>query len=199
MNNDEAHDFDRESADALLGAVAPVAPREGLKDEIMAAVAATPQHSGRVIPFPRRAFAAVAAAVLLIAGGLSLPPLLDHGQQARNTASGEEAMHEIMGASDVVSASLDASGASLSIVSSTSMDKAGAMVDGEPALADGMGAQVWSVDDQGELTSAGVIGQDPHEDVWMPFDSHASQVIVTEEPAAGSTQPTGRVLAQVRL
>lgn len=33
----------------------------------------------------------------------------------------------------------------------------------------------------------------------MPFDSHASQVIVTEEPAAGSTQPTGRVLAQVRL
>ncbi|AHI23360.1 anti-sigma factor [Corynebacterium vitaeruminis] len=164
----------------------------------MAAVAA-PQHSGRVIPFPRRPFAAVAAAVLLIAGGLSLPPLLDDNQQAQNAASGEEAMHEIMGASDVVSANLDASGASLSIVSSTSMDKAGAMVDGEPALADGMGAQVWSVDDQGELTSAGVIGQDPHEDVWMPFDSHGSQVIVTEEPAAGSTQPTGRVLAQVRL
>ena len=79
------------------------------------------------------------------------------------------------------------------------MGKSGAMVDGQPALADGMGAQVWAVASNGEVTSAGVIGQDPHDDVWMPFDGDATKVMITEEPMGGSAKPTGRMLAEVRL
>ena len=39
----------------------------------------------------------------------------------------------------------DAMGASLDIVISYDMGKGGAMVNGQPALNDGMGAQVWAV------------------------------------------------------
>ena len=108
-------------------------------------------------------------------------------------------MHDIMGAEDLMQGNADASGAQLDIVSSASMAKSGAMVDGQPQLADGMGAQVWAVSADGEMASAGVIGQDPHDGVWMPFDGAAVKVMVTEEPAGGSMQPTGRTLATVTL
>ena len=118
---------------------------------------------------------------------------------AHETTDGHEQMHEIMSANDMVKGATTAEGARLEIVSSTEMDKAGAMVDGQPELADGMGAQVWSVDKNGVVRSAGVIGQDPHDGVWMPFDAATSKVMVTEEPADGSESPRGRMLAEVVL
>ncbi|MDK8846791.1 anti-sigma factor [Corynebacterium sp. MSK297] len=161
---------------------------------------------------PRKTWAlagGLAAAALLVAVTV-LSPVLDNAiddagegtivaEDADSTADGPEQMHEIMSATDLVSGATTAEGARLKIVSSTEMDKAGAMVDGQPDLADGMGAQVWSVDKNGVVRSAGVIGQDPHEDVWMPFDAAAHKVMVTEEPAAGSTSPSGRMLAEVVL
>lgn len=118
---------------------------------------------------------------------------------AQEAADGHEQMHEIMSANDMVRGTTSAEGARLEIVSSTEMGKAGAMVDGQPELADGMGAQVWSVDKNGVVRSAGVIGQDPHDGVWMPFDAATSKVMVTEEPADGSELPSGRMLAEVVL
>lgn len=120
-------------------------------------------------------------------------------EDAHETTDGHEQMHEIMSANDMVKGATTAEGARLEIVSSTEMDKAGAMVDGQPELADGMGAQVWSVDKNGVVRSAGVIGQDPHDGVWMPFDAATSKVMVTEEPADGSESPSGRMLAEVVL
>lgn len=120
-------------------------------------------------------------------------------EDAHETTDGHEQMHEIMSANDMVKGATTAEGARLEIVSSTEMDKAGAMVDGQPELADGMGAQVWSVDKNGVVRSAGVIGQDPHDGVWMPFDAATSKVMVTEEPADGSESPRGRMLAEVVL
>ena len=90
-------------------------------------------------------------------------------------------------------------GASLDIVISSDMGKGGAMVNGQPALNDGMGAQVWAVMDDGAMESAGVIGQEPHDDVWMPLPGGTASVLVTEEVAAGAAQPTGAVLANVTL
>lgn len=151
----------------------------------------------------------LAAAALLVVVTV-LTPVLDNAtdgagegtivaEDADPTAAGHEQMHEIMSAADLVSGATSAEGAHLHIVSSTEMGKAGAMVDGQPDLADGMGAQVWSVDKNGVVRSAGVIGQAPHEDVWMPFDAATHKVMVTEEPAAGSTSPSGRMLAEVVL
>nr|WP_070482609.1 MULTISPECIES: anti-sigma factor [unclassified Corynebacterium] len=93
----------------------------------------------------------------------------------------------------------DAMGASLDIAISSDMGKGGAMVNGQPALDDGMGAQVWAVMDDGAMESAGVIGQEPHDDVWMPLPGGTASVLVTEEVAAGAAQPTGAVLANVTL
>ena len=90
-------------------------------------------------------------------------------------------------------------GATLDIVLSSDMGKGGAMVNGQPALADGMGAQVWAVMDDGAMESAGVIGQEPHDDVWMPLPGGTASILVTEEVAAGAEQPSGAVLANVKL
>jgi len=113
--------------------------------------------------------------------------------------AGTREMHAIMGASDVRSADMDAKGANLSIVVSDSMGKGGAMVDGQPVVDAGMGAQVWAVGQDGTMRSAGVIGPEPHSDVWMPLPANIEKVMVTEEPMAGSHQPTGRVLAETPL
>lgn len=159
---------------------------------------------------PMWAFGAAAAAALLV-GITVITPVLnsdsdsaDDGtvvaeESAQEAADGHEQMHEIMSANDMVRGTTSAEGARLEIVSSTEMGKAGAMVDGQPELADGMGAQVWSVDKNGVVRSAGVIGQDPHDGVWMPFDAATSKVMVTEEPADGSELPSGRMLAEVVL
>lgn len=120
-------------------------------------------------------------------------------QQSAAEPSGAEQMHAIMEADDLMHGDAKVSGARLDIVSSTEMGKSGAMVDGQPVLDDGMGAQVWAVSSTGEVTSAGVIGPDPHDDVWMPFAGDAMKVMVTEEPMSGSATPTGRMLAEVEL
>lgn len=176
------------------------------------AQSATPQSAASRKSVPRKTWVlagGLAAAALLVVVTV-LTPVLDNAtddagegtivaEDADSTADGHEQMHEIMSAADLVSGATTAEGARLHIVSSTEMGKAGAMVDGQPDLADGMGAQVWSVDKNGVVRSAGVIGQDPHEDVWMPFDAATHKVMVTEEPAAGSTSPSGRMLAEVVL
>ena len=202
------HEFSDETFDDFLDSLPDVEPPARMKDAIFAEIDGG--EAAEVIELPRRrwrAFVAVpAAAAVLVVGMVAAPQLLQLGQpdaadSARVEAEspGEKSMHDIMGAEDLIQGNADASGAQLDIVSSASMAKSGAMVDGQPQLADGMGAQVWAVSADGEMASAGVIGQDPHEGVWMPFDGAAVKVMVTEEPAGGSMQPTGRTLATVTL
>lgn len=202
------HEFSDETFDDFLDSLPDVHPPVRMKDAVFAEIDGG--EAAEVIELPRRrwrAFVAVpAAAAVLVAGVVAAPQLLQLGQQdAPDSAQveaespGEKSMHDIMGAEDLMQGNADASGAQLDIVSSASMAKSGAMVDGQPQLADGMGAQVWAVSADGEMASAGVIGQAPHDGVWMPFDGAAVKVMVTEEPAGGSEQPTGRTLATVTL
>ena len=172
------------------------------------AAAAVILNTVRSPAMPRRrwrAFVAVPAAAAVVIAGVVLWIPHQGGEDAGegNTvvaeSSGEESMHHIMEADDLIQGKADASGARLDIVSSASMGKSGAMVDGQPELKEGMGAQVWAISEDKTMTSAGVIGQDPHDGVWMPFETNAVKVMVTEEPAAGSAEPTGRTLVEVRL
>lgn len=202
----------RESAVEAHNVVSLRAKASSATAQSAMAQSATPQSAASRKSVPRKTWVlagGLAAAVLLVVVTV-LTPVLDNAtddagegtivaEDADSTADGHEQMHEIMSAADLVSGATTAEGARLHIVSSTEMGKAGAMVDGQPDLADGMGAQVWSVDKNGVVRSAGVIGQDPHEDVWMPFDAATHKVMVTEEPAAGSTSPSGRMLAEVVL
>ncbi|MDK4319051.1 MAG: anti-sigma factor [Corynebacterium propinquum] len=202
----------RESAVEAHNVVSLRAKASSATAQSAMAQSATPQSAASRKSVPRKTWVlagGLAAAALLVVVTV-LTPVLDNAtdgagegtivaEDADSTAAGHEQMHEIMSAADLVSGATSAEGARLHIVSSTEMGKAGAMVDGQPDLADGMGAQVWSVDKNGVVRSAGVIGQDPHEDVWMPFDAATHKVMVTEEPAAGSTSPSGRMLAEVVL
>ena len=140
--------------------------------------------------------AAAAAVVALLAGsGFLLPKLLF----APSTGPTNQAMSEIMQSADAQSITMSSSGVQLHLVSSTTMNKAGAMVQGTPEVKKGMGIQVWSVNQAGRINSAGVITPEEHKDVWMPFESATSKVFLTEEPVAGSDKPTGKILEEMQL
>ncbi|WP_068801608.1 anti-sigma factor [Corynebacterium phoceense] len=218
-------EFDDASFENFLDSVPEVEPPARLKDAVFERLERTPQEpttvvagggndtgsgDGGVIDLGARRrrpwFAVVAAALVLVIGGVTVAQFLPAGEDTQLAqdapapeSPGEKEMHAIMGAEDLRSADAEAEGARLQIVSSEDMGKAGAMVDGEPELDAGMGAQVWAVSSTGEMSSAGVIGQDPHDGVWMPFDGDVTKVLVTEEPMAGSAEPSGRMLASVTL
>ena len=140
--------------------------------------------------------AAAAAVVALLAGsGFLLPKLIF----APSTGPTNQAMSEIMQSVDAQSITMSSSGVQLHLVSSTTMNKAGAMVQGTPEVRKGMGIQVWSVNQAGRINSAGVITPEEHKDVWMPFESATSKVFLTEEPVAGSDKPTGKILEEMQL
>ncbi|MDK6494225.1 Anti-sigma-K factor rskA [Corynebacterium coyleae] len=199
--------MDKDFEDLFNSAASPVTPPPDLKSAIMARIDDTEQvtdlSSARRNRSGRR-FAAVAAAVLLVAG--SGVVITQYNGSAPSeaptesaTAQGISEMHAVMDADDARQGQADAMGATLDIVLSSDMGKGGAMVNGQPALADGMGAQVWAVMDDGAMESAGVIGQEPHDDVWMPLPGGTASILVTEEVAAGAEQPSGAVLANVKL
>ena len=197
------HEFSDETFDDFLDSLPDVHPPARMKEAVFADIGAETSDA-EVIELPRRRWRAFVA--VFVVGVVAAPQLLQLGQpdaadseRVEAESPGEKSMHKIMGAEDLIKGDADASGAQLDIVSSASMAKSGAMVDGQPQLADGMGAQVWAVSADGDMASAGVIGQDPHDGVWMPFEGAAVKVMVTEEPAGGSERPTGRTLATVTL
>lgn len=170
-----------------------------------------PQAPAQEKAQPRRIgpwwFAAAASVALLVWVGVyqpesTQPPSVNQSHQASEIMQGHQAtevMHEIMDAEDARTAQLDAQGSEISVVVSAHMGKGGAMVNGVPQVRDGMGAQVWSLDQQGRVHSAGVIGPEPHRDVWMPLPADTAMVKITEEPMAGSVRPEGAVLAEAKL
>lgn len=209
-------------------AAAPIAPPPSLKSDILQRIAETPQRgeqeaaqsaaSAEIVDLdaerdlqemrrsrtPARKWFAAAAATILVFAGAGVAMNQFSGSDAPDSTSvvaapGIEEMHAVMGAADVRQGKADAGGAILDIVVSNDMNKGGAMVNGQPDLGPGMGAQVWAVMSDGATMSAGVIGQDPHSDVWMPLPGDATSVLVTEEVSAGAAEPTGRVLAHVKL
>ena len=195
--------MDKDFEDLFNSAASPVTPPPELKDAILQRIDATEQPTdlttARNNRLSRRLMAAAAAVVLFVGGGVVVTQFNDNGATESVTAQGIEEMHAVMGADDARQGQADAMGATLDIVLSTDMGKGGAMVNGQPALPDGMGAQVWAVMDDGAMESAGVIGQEPHDDVWMPLPGGTASVLVTEEVAAGAEQPSGTVLAKVQL
>ena len=195
--------MDKDFEDLFNSAASPVTPPPELKDAILQRIDATEQPTdlttARNNRLSRRLMAAAAAVVLFVGGSVVVTQFNDNGATESVTAQGIEEMHAVMGAEDARQGQADAMGAKLDIVLSSDMGKGGAMVNGQPALPDGMGAQVWAVMDDGAMESAGVIGQEPHDDVWMPLPVGTASVLVTEEVAAGAEQPSGTVLAKVQL
>lgn len=198
--------MDKDLEDLLNSAATPVAPPPELKDSIMARIDAAEQvtdldtaRERRRNSSGRKLAAAAAAVVLLVGGGVTVTQFTEENSSESYSAQGVDEMHAVMEADDARQGQADAMGATLDVVTSSDMGKGGAMVNGQPTLDDGMGAQVWAVMDDGAMESAGVIGQEPHDDVWMPLPGGTASVLVTEEVAAGAQKPSGTVLANIPL
>lgn len=197
----------RATGDALAALPSPKPISSALKNSVLAAVAETPQDNVISLASRRRrtprilqaAAALVAVAGVGIGAAMLWPDAKDEPGTSISADAGTQEMHAIMEASDVRNTEMDAMGANLNIVVSDSMGKGGAMVDGAPRVENGMGAQVWAVSTDGAMHSAGVIGPEEHNDVWMPLPAHIRKVVVTMEPIAGSNQPTGPIVAESPL
>ena len=178
--------MDKDIEDLFNSAATPITPRPELKDSIMERIDATEQptdlSSARKNRVSRKLVAAAAAIVIFAGGSIVVTQFNGDDATESVTAQGINEMHAVMEAEDARQGQADAMGANLDIVLSTDMGKGGAMVNGQPALADGMGAQVWAVMDDGAMESAGVIGQEPHDDVWMPLPGGTCLLYTSPSP-----------------
>ena len=142
--------------------------------------------------------AAAAVAAVLFAGGVMV------GRQSMPEVSASAdpnvvAALEVAAAGDAFFADVDMMGSHSTVVTSGEMDKSVFLASDLPTPAKGLCYQVWSVNDDGSKTSAGVFLPDEQGHVAVVLDGGAdvSSYVITLEPPGGSKTPTGQMVAQV--
>jgi anti-sigma-K factor RskA len=139
---------------------------------------------------PLRVVASIAAAAVLVSGGVLIGANLGTPPESAPVAS---AVAQLQRSNDVqqASASLNGGGTA-SLMWSGSLGKAAISVVGEATPAAGDVYQLWYIGD-GQIRSAGFLPQDCSDDAWQLLggDMHAGDSVgVTLEPSGGSAQPT---------
>jgi anti-sigma-K factor RskA len=139
---------------------------------------------------PLRVVASIAAAAVLVSGGVLIGANLGTPPESAPVAS---AVAQLQRSNDVqqASASLNGGGTA-SLMWSGSLGKAAISVVGEATPAAGDVYQLWYIAD-GDIRSAGFLPQDCSDDAWQLLggDMHAGDSVgVTLEPSGGSAQPT---------
>lgn len=195
-------------ATARLGGSAARVPPAGLRDRVRAEVATTSQvppatRTGSVNPVPRwrRWPAAVAAAAVLVVGGAVGGTLAVHEHRADQVAAAAQAhMLRIATAPDAVSH--DVTLGTSHVVMSSEMGAAALVGEDVPTPArSGMAYQLWMVHADGS-TAPGPTFLPERGEVLAFVEGDLSSVTaltVTEEPMAGSPEPTGPLVALVEL
>lgn len=219
---EEAADF-RAVLAALVDAH-PVRPPSRLEDQIVAgarhragaptdpgpSLAASARTAGAApagphppTPLRRRAapwLAAAAAGAVLFAGGFEL----GRQQVGTEVASGADAdmaaVVAVASARDAQVTPVDLMGTTSRVVMSGEMDKSAFLASDLPSLAGGMVYQVWSVDTDGQMRSAGSFTPAADGHVAALLDCGAAgidKLVITKEPPGGSQHPTGEMLAAI--
>jgi anti-sigma-K factor RskA len=139
---------------------------------------------------PLRVVASIAAAAVLVSGGVLIGANLGTPPESAPVAT---AVAQLQRSNDVqqASATLDGGGTA-SLMWSGSLGKAAISVVGEATPAAGDVYQLWYIGD-GQIRSAGFLPQDCSDDAWQLLggDMHAGDSVgVTLEPSGGSAQPT---------
>jgi anti-sigma-K factor RskA len=182
-------------------------PPAGLRDSVLAAIAATPQEGVDGRPAERsappavvhlegrrqrRRFApmmfAAAAVALFVVGGVVVVTSND---------SGDDPVAAVIEASDATSRPLAGEIGTLTVVYSASLDALVVQGVGVPVLDESATYQLWLVGDGG-ATSVGVFRPDADGSVSERFgDADPTDFVVgvTREPAGGSESPTLPILA----
>lgn len=181
-------------------------PPAGLRDSVLAAIAATPQDPAveepelaPVAPVTsleaRRAtrrfaplLAAAAAVAVFAVGGLAV---------VQSNSDGDDPVAAVVEADDATSRPLSGDLQTLTVVYSPSLDAMVVEGEGVPVLDDSSTYQLWLVGDDG-ATSVGIFRPDADGSVSERFtdaDPTGFVLGVTREPAGGSASPTLPILA----
>lgn len=224
---DEAADF-REVLAALADAH-PVRPPRSLEDAVMAGARAggrsdtthdspttgpsdstTPATANGpssatvhpLVPARRRAapwMAAAAAGAMLFAAGVGL----GRSQAPSESATRDGDMADVVAVASAADAHVlpvEIMGTTSRVVMSGEMDKAVFLASELPMPAKGMVYQVWSVAQDGQMTSAGSFTPDANGHLVAVLEGSAAGVdkfMITMEPPGGSQHPSGEMLAEI--
>ncbi len=209
----------------ILGlSVDPVTPPPAMRAAILDAIATTPQlprdaapaSAGPVTipnqpaaiaqPAARRAqarwfqrpaitVASAAAAVALVAGGISLVTDLTAPEPLAppSAAPQADAMQQLTLASDKQQATVEVGDATATLLWSNSLGLSALAMDGASDAPEGHVYQLWYIGD-GEVRDAGVMTAGVDDGSWQLLDGtmHAGDAVgVTVEPTGGSATPSG--------
>lgn len=220
----EARNEATELADTavILGlSVEPVTPPPALRASILAQIQTMPQDAAPASPAPaaipeqpaatprpaeRRAqarwfqrpaitVASAAAAVALIAGGISVVTDLTAPDPLAppSAAPQADAMEQLTLASDKQQATVEVGDATATLLWSNSLGLSALAMDGASEAPSGHVYQLWYIGD-GEVRDAGVMTASVDDGSWQLLDGkmHAGDAVgVTVEPMGGSVTPSG--------
>lgn len=155
-------------------------------------LADTPED-GTVVPLRRRRrwVALAAAAALVVGGGVTW--------QVADRAS-TSVTEQVADADDARTWQAEtADGGTVEVIHSESVGRAVLRVEGLDDPGDGKAYQAWLQDDEGHMSSAGVMADTDGEMVLEGDLDSAEGVGVSTEPAGGSEQPTSDPIALIEL
>ncbi len=185
---------------ARLGSAQHIPVPEGMRDRVLAAVAATPQERPVVVAFARRKtlrrtvsrLASAAAVAVAIVG---IGAYAGEHDQANNEHSRNVAITSILAQPDssTKSQTLDAGG-NVRVIYSASAKAVVVATSGLPALKDGKVYQVWIIKGDDYMpkdvfaTEASIV---------LKNTARTDRVAITVEPRGGSKQPTTAAIATI--
>ncbi|TQF65917.1 anti-sigma factor [Rhodococcus spelaei] len=198
---------------AATSSVTEAQPSADLRAGLLARIAAEPRATdrGRAAPEPpvslsdrrvrtsrwRRVAVAAAAAVVVLAGGITV------GAQFRTGPAPESTASQVMGAPDVRSSSTEVPGGGSATAMYSKQANAAVLVmnDVTPPPPDSV-YQMWLVPGAGAPVSAGMMGpgqMSPSTMTVVDSLDDATLLAFTVEPAGGSPQPTAPAFASLAL
>ncbi len=165
----------------------------------------SPARVRPVAPAWRRAapwLAAAAAGAVLFAGGVGVglaQAPVESGAPGAPTADMATVV-AVASAADAHVLPVDIMGTTSRLVMSGEMDKAVFLASELPMPAKGMVYQVWTVAEDGQMSSAGSFTPDDDGHIAAVLDCGAAGVVkfmITVEPPGGSQNPSGEMLAEI--
>nr|WP_306237898.1 anti-sigma factor [Ornithinimicrobium sp. HY1745] len=109
------------------------------------------------------------------------------------------AVQEVLEAPDAIEATESADGATFTVVTAASLDRAVLLTEDLPGAPDGEDYQLWFVHEDGTAVSAGLMPREGDEVALEGAPAGAVAVGITVEPAGGSEQPTSDPIVAVPL
>jgi anti-sigma-K factor RskA len=187
-----------QEASARLGASEAIAPPPALKARVLTAADKLPQLPPKVtsalVARRRRWVAwagAVAAAVVLVAGGIVGVNQLNH----QETPVASDSVSQVFSAPDAKTATVDTPQGPVRVAMSTDSGQMAVDTARLHHLSQSRVYQMWAVHN-GRPTSVGII-DNPDSGKVMPIPASGTTVAITIEPEGGSKRPTSKPIVDV--